>query len=142
MAITQFDHLRIAIRETLQVNCDEGYARRMKSYMKGKFEFYGLSAGDRRIATKDLIKESRKLSVDHRFQLAEALWQEQYRECHYTAMDILSTIESKIDESYLSRVEKLIVTNSWWDTVDWLASHLVGWICRKTSSESDEQVAE
>lgn len=137
MANTQIEHLRIAIRETLQVNGDEGYARQMKAYMKGKFEFYGLTAGDRRTTTKDLIKESRKLSVDHRFQLAEALWQEHYRECHYTAMDILSTIETKIDESYLSRVENLIMTNSWWDTVDWLASHLVGSIYRKTSSERE-----
>ena len=69
MAITQFDHLRIAIRETLQVNCDEGYARRMKSYMKGKFEFYGLSAGDRRIATKDLIKESENFLLITDFSL-------------------------------------------------------------------------
>lgn len=137
MANTQIEDLRIAIRETLHVSGDKVYARRMRAYMKEKFEFYGLSAGDRRILTKDLIKESRTLSVDHRFELAESLWQEPYRECHYTAMDVLSTVESKIDHTYLQRVEELITTHSWWDTVDWLASHLVGQICREYRAEGE-----
>ena len=137
MAIMQIEQLSNEIRETLQSGGDELYAKRMKAYMKGKFEYIGLSAGDRRAMTKAIVKRSRNLSVDHRVELAEKLWQEDYREYHYTAMDILSTVESKIDQSYLSRLEGLITTNSWWDTVDWLASHLVGSMCRQSSVKSE-----
>ncbi len=137
MAIMQIEQLSNEIRDTLIGSGDQHYAKRMKAYMKGKFEYIGLSAGDRRSMTKAIVKSSRKLSVDQRVELAEKLWQEDYRECHYTAIDILSTVESKIDETYLSRVEGLITINSWWDTVDWLASHLVGSICRQSSVSSE-----
>jgi 3-methyladenine DNA glycosylase AlkD len=110
MAYTEINDLRIGIRTALQVKADEQYANKMKAYMKGKFEYYGLTAGERRSIVNPHIKDSKKLSVDLRFDLAEALWQEECRECHHVGMDILSTVESKVDQTHLSRVERLIST--------------------------------
>ena len=137
MAITEIERLRIEIRETLLSGDDIDYAKRMKTYTKDKFEYIGLSAGGRRTLIKPLIKKAKSLTVDDRFILAESLWQERYRECHYAAMDVLTTVESKIDDSYLPRVESLIASHSWWDTVDWLASHLAGAICRRPSPDTE-----
>jgi 3-methyladenine DNA glycosylase AlkD len=48
------------------------------------------------------------------------------REYQYIAMNLLDKFEKKLPEKFIVPLESMIVTKSWWDTVDTLASHPVG----------------
>jgi len=54
------------------------------------------------------------------------LWSLPQREYQYMAMGLLGRFEKQLPEKFIDTVEYLIVTKSWWDTVDALASHSVG----------------
>ena len=61
----------------------------------------------------------------------KALWEKDEREYQYAAIDYLSRTLKKLDKAHLPLIEELIVTKSWWDTVDLLATKPVGTIARK-----------
>lgn len=58
--------------------------------------------------------------------LARELWQQRIREFHYVAMELLYKHVRKQAEGTLPLIEHVIVTTSWWDTVDFLAARVVG----------------
>ena len=118
------------IRDQLSANADLDRAQQMKAYMKHHFDFYGIAAVDRRAMTKPIIRKTIKLPLESKFLLAHELWQLPQREYQYVAMDILAHSEKKINRTHIGHTLTLIQTKSWWDTVDWLASHLIGNIFR------------
>ncbi|MGL5889319.1 MAG: DNA alkylation repair protein, partial [Bacteroidia bacterium] len=64
-------------------------------------------------------------------EVALLLWKEPERELHYFAMELLEKQASKAPENRLKIYEKLITSNSWWDTVDFISPHLCGVHFRK-----------
>jgi len=58
--------------------------------------------------------------------LIDKLWQAEQRELQYLALDILSPLASKFSEGHVTKLEKMIITKSWWDTVDMIARNLIG----------------
>jgi 3-methyladenine DNA glycosylase AlkD len=57
---------------------------------------------------------------------AQRLWALPEREFQYAALDLLARAAPALTADALQAVETLIVTKSWWDTVDALASGVVG----------------
>ena len=74
-----------------------------------------------------LIVEA-KPSIDEPFlrDASTALWQLPEREHHYAAMMLLDRHKTKLTPVSISLLRELIQKNSWWDSVDALASHCVG----------------
>ncbi len=130
-------HVKENIIEVLSAEANEQSAHKMKKYMKGHFSFLGLSSTHRRTLTKPLIKELRKTTLDDRLQLSRELWLLDQREYQYVGMDILQTIEKKITIAHIDDIIWLITHKSWWDTVDWLGSHLVGQAFKNHPSSMD-----
>jgi 3-methyladenine DNA glycosylase AlkD len=58
--------------------------------------------------------------------IVRELWSLPQREFQYTAMGLVSKLEKNVDEDFITTIEYLITTKSWWDTVDALAGHAVG----------------
>lgn len=48
------------------------------------------------------------------------------REFQYTANGLIGRLQKKLDPNFISTLEYLIVTKSWWHTVDTLAGDTVG----------------
>ena len=46
-------------------------------------------------------------------------------------MFLLEKMREKLPESTIDLIEELIVTKSWWDTIDYLASHEAGYYFRR-----------
>ncbi len=59
------------------------------------------------------------------------LWEHPCRECQYVACDLLVRNKKRLDKEDLPFIEECILTKSWWDTFDLIASHLVGIIFKK-----------
>lgn len=106
-------------------------AEPMKKYMKGRFEFYGIKAPQRREIFKNFLKEYGLPPVAELEDVVEALWEQPYRECHYAAVEIFQKFQKQFPPHQIALMEELIATNSWWDTVDVIAAHLVGPFFRK-----------
>ena len=106
----------------------------MAAYMKGHFAFYGVQAGERRAAVRPLTAELRLASADELVAAAEALFDQEHRELHYTACDLLRRWVAHLGTTDLGAICALIETHSWWDTVDAPAAHVVGPIVRADRS--------
>lgn len=106
-------------------------AKGMQKYMKGHFSFYGINSPLRRQLLKALYVSEGKPDPQVIRNLAILLWAEEEREMQYVALDLLETIKRKLEPTDLELIETLITSKSWWDTVDLLASHLVGeWLLK------------
>ncbi|XP_041352982.1 uncharacterized protein LOC121371276 isoform X2 [Gigantopelta aegis] len=105
----------------------------MKGYMRGQFEFLGIQAPGRRAAAKQFISECKKLDSVQIKMLVDLMWEQPEREFQQTALDLcaksLPVLCGKTDEDCLESLmwtKTIITTKSWWDTVDLLASKVVG----------------
>lgn len=106
----------------------------MAAYMKHRFQFLGVTTPDRRAASKPFITAQMAASGDELIDVARSLWQQPEREFHYVATDLLSRWQRNLGAEHLIRVHQLITTNSWWDTVDALAAHVVGPLVQRNLS--------
>lgn len=68
-----------------------------------------------------------------------ALWKLPEREYQYIAVDFLVRKKDNLCTGHLDLIEYLIVTKSWWDTVDALASHAAGKIYYKYPECADNR---
>lgn len=96
--------------------------------MKYNFPFLGIKKPQRTSLQKDFIRQAKKdMTADWNFIFE--LWDMPEREFHYLAQDLLIALSAGLTEKDLANVEKLIVSKSWWDTVDILSSNVAGKIC-------------
>ncbi|WP_410500035.1 DNA alkylation repair protein [Chitinibacter sp. S2-10] len=99
----------------------------MAAYMKNHFTFIGIPTPSRRKLVRHLELQAKKdLNAEQIMGLANLLYQQAEREYHYCAIDLLACCHSKLTAAELPQLESLIVTHSWWDSVDTLASKIVG----------------
>ncbi len=119
------------IKESCEIYQDNGKKKQMEAYMKNKFAFFGIPQPLRKTLLKD-IKSKMKIEWNQETKaLINLLWESEEREMQYIAMDIIKPFVKKLNKSDLNWVENLITQKSWWDTVDFLATHLVGHIISK-----------
>ncbi len=99
--------------------------------MKHRFVFLGVKTPARRAASKasDPRLEARARSTTA-VALAHRLRAQPEREFHYVAGDLLRANQQRLRADHLADLERFITTDSWWDTVDALASPTVGTMVR------------
>lgn len=130
------------IQDSLVEHKNDMNAVKMKAYMRGQYEYLGLKSPVRREAIKPFIVHVKNWGIQDIITLASALWALPEREYKYTAMDILGKHMKKMDEDCISFVIDLILAESWWDTVDYLASTLIGHLMKKYPDQRPAYVEE
>lgn len=123
-------------REALVPIANDTDASFMKAYLRGQFEFYGIKSGPRREALKPLFSKDNLPSIDEMGGVVDQLWAQPQREFQLVAVDLLIKTKTKLPVSTLDDVERWITTKSWWDTVDMLATHIVGTLFKNFPSET------
>lgn len=98
----------------------------MSDYMKGKFEFFGIKTPERREVSKKFFTEFGYPAEEEFEKTIRDLWNRPQREIHYFTLDLINKLQGKLANNYLDLWEELILTNSWWDSVDGLASNVIG----------------
>lgn len=101
-------------------------AAKMKAYLKGQFDFYGIKAPVRKEILKESLSEWGKPTTTSAPEMADSYWMRKEREWQYCAMELLQRMKYFREEDSIDLFEKLVCTKSWWDTVDFIASNLVG----------------
>lgn len=118
---------------------DNARAVPMAAYMKNKFPFLGISKPDRAKLEKSFMQTAKKQQqID--FKIVFLLWDLPEREFQYTAIDYLLALQKKLTLADIDFIETLITSKSWWDTVDTLASKIVGQLCAKNPRLVDSHI--
>ena len=107
----------LEIIDCLEARADNVRALDMSKYMKNKFEFFGVGAPDRNEIWKPYFKEAKKTKkIDWNF--IEICFKHDKRECQYTAAYYLKYMKKFLVEDDIPKLKELVLTKSWWDTVD------------------------
>ncbi len=104
----------------LEKNRNELLAVSMERYMQDKFSFLGVRGATRTEIYKKHFPEARKSKVID-WEFIETCWNKEEREFQYAVVYYLKTMQKFLKREDISRLKYLIVTKSWWDTVDLLA---------------------
>jgi 3-methyladenine DNA glycosylase AlkD len=114
---------------------DSIQAASMAAYMKHHFAFVGIPTPERRKLVNHIELAARQeLSAAQLLALADLLYQQSAREYHYCALDLLVRCHRKLSAADLAALETLITTHSWWDSVDILATKIVGPLVKREPS--------
>ncbi len=111
-------------------------AAAMQAYMKNKFAFMGIKSPLRKQLSKAVWAEQRsekKLDLDFFY----ALWDAPERELQYLAMEYLYRCRRYWPDDMLHVIEAALTQKSWWDTVDYLASTVLGYYIEVDRSRAD-----
>lgn len=104
----------------LEENSNELLAESMSKYMQDKFRFLGVRGATRTEIYKKYFLDARKTkTIDWDF--VESCWNKEEREFQYIVVYYLKAMQKFLKREDISRLKYLIVTKSWWDTVDLLA---------------------
>ena len=106
----------------------------MKQYMKDQFEFFGIKSVERKKLTRKFFTAQGIPSKHDYKEVIQELWDLPQREFQYAALDILEHLVKKRIQVKIELLEYLIMTKSWWDTVDWMATRIVG-VCFRQNPE-------
>jgi len=107
------------IFRSFRAHADEDLARKMAAYMKNHFPFLGIQTPLRRALAKDFLKQlCKSTDVDWRFVFN--CFAQNEREYQYLAVDYLIRVRKRVPRQDIAKIEQLIQTKSWWDSVDGL----------------------
>ncbi len=98
----------------------------MEGYMKNRFPFFGIHSPQRKEILKKHIQDCGYPAVSDIETVVRLLWDAPQRELQYSAQEILSRKIYLDDPERINLIEFLIVSKSWWDTVDYIASKIAG----------------
>ena len=89
----------------------------MEAYMRYQFSFLGIAAPERNALYKKYFPEAKKTRIID-WDFVDTCWEKEPREYQYVAANYLKAMQSYLTKEDLPKLERLVVTKSWWDTVD------------------------
>jgi 3-methyladenine DNA glycosylase AlkD len=122
------------LQKLLSQNVHPENSIHMKRYMKDQFEFFGINSVERKELTRKFFTAQGIPSKHDYKEVIRELWDLPQREFQYAALDILEHLVKKRIQVKIELLEYLIMTKSWWDTVDWMATRIVG-VCFRQNPE-------
>lgn len=110
---------------------DNQRALAQSKYLKMKFSFFGIQKPNLVALQRDLFKKYPIATEAELIALIKVLWSKNEREYHYTACALAQKYHHLWTPAILELFDTMLRTNSWWDTVDTIAPHLVGSLAMK-----------
>lgn len=96
-------------------------AEQQQAYMRHQFEFLGIGASEWYPMIKQIYKQHGMYSGKLLKEFVEGCYDQPYREIVYAGIEMMQRKLPEQNKSFIKVIEKCISTQSWWDTVDWLA---------------------
>lgn len=129
------------LENSLRSNSNRETAIPMENYMKNNFDFLGIKTDERRTIFKaNYEKYKTEIKADFR-NIGWELFNQKEREFHQCAIDLLvKEFKKNYKLEDINLIEKLIITNSWWDSVDVVAKYLLGGYLRQFPNETYEVI--
>ena len=116
----------LSLKTLFEQNANPAQAGPMKKYMRDQFEYLGIKSPQLSDLLKIFIQQNGLPPLDQLDPISRELWSLPQREFQYTATGFLGRLENKLEPEFITTIEYLLITKSWWDTVDTIAGHTVG----------------
>ncbi|MFJ2886171.1 DNA alkylation repair protein [Streptomyces sp. NPDC087305] len=111
---------------TYAAEADPERAASVRAYMKDVAPFLGLTTPLRRALSRTVLEGTPRPDEADCTAIALRCWELPEREYQYFAVDYLRRHVRQCTSGFLPVARYLVSTVPWWDTVDALASHVVG----------------
>ena len=108
------------VRDRFREHGDPTVAQGQMAYMRNQFEYCGLAAPQWLGLLKDIFNAHGIYTSKQLKEFAFLCYDQDYREIQYAGLEMMQKRLTEQDAKWINVLEKLITTNSWWDTVDWL----------------------
>jgi 3-methyladenine DNA glycosylase AlkD len=115
-----------ALKDLFEAHADPAQARPMAAYMRDQFTYLGIKTPQSRALQKQFYAEHGLPPVADLDTILCQLWALPQREFQYVGVGLLGRFEKQLPQEFIGTMEYLIVTKSWWDTVDSIAGGPVG----------------
>ena len=109
----------------------------MEKYMKNNFVFLGIKTEERRTILNAILSNNKEEIKDNFRKIALELFLKKEREFHYCAIEILiKNLKNDYIKNDIQLIKKLLITNSWWDSVDTISKYILGEYLLQFSEET------
>ena len=98
----------------------------MKRYMRDQFDYLGLKGPQMVGLLREHIDAHGLPALTDLDAVVRELWALPQREFQYAATSLLGRLEKQLPAPFIRTLEYLIVTKSWWDTVDTISTGVLG----------------
>lgn len=114
------------LAEVFERNADPEVRVGKEAYMRHRFSFYGITAPKLKKISQPFYLKEYLPEKDEMTGLVKMLWQKPEREYQYFAQELAFKYARCNEKSDIRLFEYMGTHKSWWDTVDFIASKLIG----------------
>ncbi len=115
-----------SLKTLFEQNADPSQAAPMKKYMRDQFEYLGIKTPKNVALQKEFFEEHGFPKLSELELVLRDLWSLPQREFQYVAVGLLGRFNKELPAKFIKTIEYMLVTKSWWDTVDSIAGGTVG----------------
>ena len=131
-----------ALENEFKRNQNSLIAAQQKNYLKNLFDAYGIKTPVRREIQKPFLVKEYLPNKKDAHKIVKLLWGKPQREFHYFGQELAKKYMKKCELSDIYLFEYMITHNSWWDTVDFIAVHLVGEYFKVFPNQKENKINE
>lgn len=121
---------------------NEHLAKKQSAYLRDKFSCFGIKTPVRREIQKPFLRSPHLPDKRHLSEIIHVLWSKKEREYHYFGNDLAFRYVKNIEQDDIYLFQFMITHQSWWDTVDFIATKLVGSYFKIFPSKKEEIIFE
>jgi 3-methyladenine DNA glycosylase AlkD len=114
------------LQALLRTHANAKLAPAMQRYMRDQFQYLGIKSPQLAELLRQHIAAHGLPPLADLDRITRDLWALPQREFQYAATTFLGKLEKQLPSGFIRTLEYLIVTKSWWDTVDTLSAGTVG----------------
>jgi len=121
----------IPLKTLFERNADPVQAVPMKKYLRDQFESLGIKSPQFKVLMQEFIAANGTPPIKDLNVILRDLWSLPQREFQYMAVGFLGRPEKELPAKFIKTMEYMLVTKSWWDTVDTISGGPLGAHFRK-----------
>jgi 3-methyladenine DNA glycosylase AlkD len=115
-----------SLKSLFEKHADPTQAGPMKKYMRDQFEYLGIKSPQFKALMKEFIAENGLPTISDLDVILRELWSLPQREFQYAAISFLGKLEKDLPANFIKTIEYMLLTKSWWDTVDTISGGALG----------------
>jgi len=116
----------VDLKNLFEQNANPSAAGPMAAYLRNQFASLGIKTQQSAALQKQFYTEQALPELAELDSILRELWALPERDFQYVAIGLLGKFQQQLPPEFIETIEYLLVTKSWWDTVDTIAGGTLG----------------